>query len=287
MELRWYGDLHKVKRLIKEGVLPESLALKGFEELKDLKSLLPSLEVFSPEDLLRSFKLDRISTGCRALDDVLGGGIETQAVTEFVGEFGAGKTQLCHQLAVMVQLPVDKGGLSGKAVYIDTEGTFRPERIIQIAQYRGIEPREALKNIIYARIYDPATLLASIKEIDRRIKEVKLIIIDNLASPFRGTYYEVSKDKGILLYSRELASLLFELNIMSFRANLATVITNQLIAVPEAGEEPYGSIYLSSFITHRIMLRKLRSNKRIAKVIFSKSSYSGEGVFSITDRGIA
>ncbi|MEM0309217.1 MAG: helix-hairpin-helix domain-containing protein, partial [Thermofilaceae archaeon] len=81
-----------------------------------------------------------ISTGVRALDDLLEGGIETRAITELIGEFGAGKTQLCHQLAVMVQLPRERGGLSGRALYIDTEGTFRPERIISMARYRGLDP---------------------------------------------------------------------------------------------------------------------------------------------------
>ncbi|RLE70037.1 MAG: DNA repair and recombination protein RadA, partial [Thermoprotei archaeon] len=89
-----------------------------------------------------------ISTGVRALDDLLEGGVETRAITELIGEFGAGKTQLCHQLAVMVQLPREEGGLGARALYIDTEGTFRPERVISIARYRGLDPEEALENIV-------------------------------------------------------------------------------------------------------------------------------------------
>jgi len=96
-------------------------------------------------------KAKRISTGVRALDQLLLGGVETRAMTEVVGEFGSGKTQLCHQLAVMVQLPEDRGGLNAKPVYIDTEGTFRPERIMQIAKARGLDPQQALNNIYYAK----------------------------------------------------------------------------------------------------------------------------------------
>ncbi|MEM3484201.1 MAG: helix-hairpin-helix domain-containing protein, partial [Candidatus Methanomethyliaceae archaeon] len=95
-----------------------------------------------------------ITTGTKSLDNLLGKGIETQAITELIGEFGSGKTQICHELAVTVQLPVERGGLSGRALYIDTEGTFRPERIMNIAKGLGVDPDEALGNIIYARAYN-------------------------------------------------------------------------------------------------------------------------------------
>ena len=84
---------------------------------------------------------DRISTGSKSFDDLLGGGIETKAVTEVYGEFGTGKTQLCHTLCLMVQQPASGGGLAAKAIYIDTESTFRPERIVSIAQARGFDSR--------------------------------------------------------------------------------------------------------------------------------------------------
>ena len=131
-----------------------------------------------------------ISTGVRGLDELLEGGVETQAITEFIGEFGAGKTQLCHQLAVMVQLPVEKGGLEAKALYIDAEGTFRPERIIQIAKYRGIQPEQALENIIYARAYNSSHQIYLAREAFRMVKNegIRLVVLDSFIGYFRSEY---------------------------------------------------------------------------------------------------
>merc|ERR1719388_737713 len=95
----------------------------------------------------------KLSTGCQKLDEVLGGGVESCSITEMFGEFRCGKTQVCHSLAVMAQLPPNLGGANGKVIYIDTEGTFRPERIRQIAEHRGMSAAAASENIIYARCF--------------------------------------------------------------------------------------------------------------------------------------
>ncbi|HUV34133.1 MAG TPA: helix-hairpin-helix domain-containing protein, partial [Candidatus Desulfaltia sp.] len=92
----------------------------------------------------------RLTTGCSSLDRLLNGGIETQSLTEFYGEFGSGKSQMCHQLCVTVQLGEAQGGLNGSVLYIDTEATFRPERVIQMAPRFGLKPEDVLKGIIYA-----------------------------------------------------------------------------------------------------------------------------------------
>jgi DNA repair protein RadA len=102
----------------------------------------------------------KLSTGCTEFDEMMGGGIETQSITEMYGEFGSGKTQIAHQLAVNVQLPPEQGGLGGSVIMIDTENTFRPERIAQmvkgISDKHGIEydPEEFLKNIHVARAFN-------------------------------------------------------------------------------------------------------------------------------------
>src|SRR3712207_5173013 len=93
-------------------------------------------------ELEKRKSLLRCSTGAKSLDELLLGGIETQAITEFYGEFGSGKSQICHTLCVTAQLPVEQGGLGGGAILIDTEGTFRPERVDQIARARGIDRSE-------------------------------------------------------------------------------------------------------------------------------------------------
>ena len=95
----------------------------------------------------------RLTSGSKALDKIVDGGLETQTITEFYGEYGSGKSQMCHQLCINVQLPPEKGGLNGGVLYVDTENTFRLERIIQMAKHVGLDPEQAVKNIIYAEAY--------------------------------------------------------------------------------------------------------------------------------------
>ena len=124
---------------------------------------------------------EKISTGLRSLDRAMKGGIGVGSLTGFIGAFGSGKSQLCHQLAVMVQLPVEEGGLASGAVYVDTEGDFRPERLAAMAEYRGLDPQHALENTIYIRTHDWKELVHVIRE-----SSSKLIIVDSLSWLFRG-----------------------------------------------------------------------------------------------------
>jgi DNA repair protein RadA len=96
---------------------------------------------------MRSFL--KYTTGSSKLDSFLKGGIETQAMTEIAGEFGSGKSQLWYTLCVTATLPIDKGGLASNKVFIDTENTFRPERIHEIAENRGITQLEEILRKIY------------------------------------------------------------------------------------------------------------------------------------------
>jgi len=237
----------------------------------------------------RRSKLGHISTGCRALDELLGGGIETQAITEFVGEFGTGKTQICHQLAVMVQFPREKGGLSGRAVYIDTEGTFRPERIIQIAKYRGLDPKEALKNIFYARSYNSDHLLLLVDKVFNfaQSENVKLVIIDSLISHFRAEYLG---REHLAPRQQKINMLIHKLQRMADIFNIAVVITNQVMAQPDVffgnPSRPAGGNVVAHGATYRIWLRKAKEMRRIARIFDSPSHPEGEAVFRISDEGI-
>ncbi len=121
--------------------------------------------------------VERISTGSKALDILLGGGVETQSITEFYGEFGSGKSQVAFQLAVNVQLPKDKGGLEGHAILIDTEGTFRPARIEQLAQAAGLNPREALQNIKIGRAYSSDHQILLVDKIPDLINPTYLYVL--------------------------------------------------------------------------------------------------------------
>jgi RecA/RadA recombinase len=95
----------------------------------------------------------RITTGSKSLDQLLGGGIESMSITEVFGQFRTGKTQLAHTLCVTAQLPYDLGGGNGKVIYIDTEGTFRPDRVTAIAERFDVAPELVLDNISYCRAY--------------------------------------------------------------------------------------------------------------------------------------
>lgn len=167
----------------------EDRAKQIIASAQKLIGLTPFITAYELYEKRRGIR--RISTGVRALDELLGGGIETKAITELVGEFGSGKTQLCHQLSIMVQLPEDKGGLKAKALYVDTENTFRPERIMQIAKYRGgLDPQEALRNILYARAYNSDHQMMIVEESKKIIEKenIGLIVIDSLVAHFRSEY---------------------------------------------------------------------------------------------------
>src|SRR3989344_5645897 len=132
-----------------------------------------------------------ITTGSKELDNLLGGrGVETQAITEVHAKFGSGKSQLGFQLCVTTQMPKEKGGLEGIVIFIDSEGTFRPERIKQMAAAKGMDPEKVLENIYTARAYnsDHQMLLAEKAEDIIKEKNVKLIVVDSVTGHFRGDY---------------------------------------------------------------------------------------------------
>ena len=168
----------------------------GLGEKTTEKLIKSSMEILnigfkSAEDVWEHRKnIARITTGSQELDDSLGGGVETGSVIEFFGEFRTGKTQIMHQLCVNVQLPKENGGLEGNALYIDTEGTFRPERIIQMAEGLDMDHKKVLKNIIFGRAYNSDHQILLIKEAANIIKErnIKLIVVDSLIGHFRSEY---------------------------------------------------------------------------------------------------
>ncbi|MBD3172775.1 DNA repair and recombination protein RadA [Candidatus Bathyarchaeota archaeon] len=233
--------------------------------------------------------ITKLTTGCSSLDTLLKGGIETQSLTEFYGEFGSGKSQLCHQLCVTVQLGEAQGGLNGNVLYIDTEATFRPERVQQIAPRFGIKPREVLKGIVYAEAYTSNHQTVLLENADEVIKEnnIKLIIIDSVMGHFRSEY--IGRE---MLASRQqhLNKHLHKLMRLSRAFNTAAVITNQVMASPDAffskAVSPVGGHILGHMSHNRIFLRKGRNNMRIAKLTASPSLPEGEVPMRITDRGI-
>ena len=174
-----------------------------------------------------------ITTGSKNLNELLGGkGVETRAVTEAYGAFGSGKTQLGLCLAVNVQMPKEQGGAGGKAVFIDTEGTFRPERIMQIAEGIGADPEKVLKNILVARAFNSDHQILLIDRIGELIKEgepIRIVIIDSLTAHFRA---EFSGRGQLADRQQKLNRYLHNLMKMAEQHNLAVYVTNQVMANP-------------------------------------------------------
>jgi DNA repair protein RadA len=233
--------------------------------------------------------LGRISTNAKSLDELLGGGVETQAITEFAGEFGTGKTQIAHQLAVNIQLPPDQGGLSSEAVYIDTESTFRPERIVSMAKANGLDPAEALAHIHVARAFNSShqmLLVAKAQELARE-KPIRLIVVDSLTAHFRSEY----AGRGELAPRQQLLNKhLHELLRFADIFNASVVVTNQVSSRPDIlfGDptRPIGGNIVAHAATYRLYLRKSKPPKRIARLIDSPNLPEGEAVYSLTTDGI-
>jgi len=234
-------------------------------------------------------KIGKISTGSKALDELLGGGVETQAITEAYGAFGSGKSQIGFQLAINVQLPIEEGGLNGNCLFIDTEATFRPERLKQVAEAKGVDPEKALKKIFVARAYNSDHEVFLVEKSSEMISEknIKLLIIDSLTSHFRADYV----GRGELApRQQKLNRLLHNLQRLADSHNIAVFVTNQVLANPAIlfGDptRPIGGHVLAHQATYRVYLRKSSGEKRIAKMMDSPNLPPGECVFKITPDGI-
>ncbi|MEM4082311.1 MAG: DNA repair and recombination protein RadA, partial [Saccharolobus sp.] len=232
----------------------------------------------------------KITTGSQALDGLLGGGIETRTMTEFFGEFGSGKTQLCHQLSVNVQLPPEKGGLSGKAIYIDTEGTFRWERIENMAKALGLDVDNVMNNIYYIRAINAdhqITIVEDLQELVTKDPSIKLVIVDSVTSHFRAEY---PGRENLAMRQQKLNKHLHQLTRLSEVYDIAVVITNQVMARPDMfyGDPTVavGGHTLYHVPGIRIQLKKSRGNRRIARVIDAPHLPEGEVVFALTEEGI-
>lgn len=244
------------------------------------------LDVLAKRELI-----GKLTTGSKEFDKLFGGGIETQAITEMFGKFGSGKTQAAHQLAVNAQLPKEKGGLDGGAIYIDTENTFRPERIQSMAKAVKLDPQEVLANIKVARAYnsDHQVLLAEkASELMSEEKTIRLVIVDSLTAHFRAEYTGrgtlASRQQKLNRHMHTLQRKIADLH------NAAVIVTNQVMARPDVmfGDPtvPVGGHIVGHHSTFRVYLRKGKGTKRIAELIDSPSMPDAECVFEVLTEGI-
>jgi DNA repair protein RadA len=232
-----------------------------------------------------------ITTGSKNLDNLLGGkGLETKAITEAFGAFGSGKTQLALALAVNVQLPVEQGGANGKAVFIDTEGTFRPERIRQMAVRYNANTDKVLKNILVARAFNSdhqILLLDKIAELIKNGEPIKLIIIDSLTAHFRAEF----SGRGMLAdRQQKMNKYLHNLMRVAESYNLAVYVTNQVMSDPAQmfGDptKAVGGNIVAHASTYRMYLRRSKKDTRVAKLIDSPNLPDNETVFQVETDGL-
>jgi DNA repair protein RadA len=232
----------------------------------------------------------RLTTGSKILDDLVGGGLETQTITEFYGEYGSGKSQVCHQLCVNVQLPPHKGGLGAGALYVDTENTFRTERLVSMAEHHGLDPEQVARNVIVADAYTSDHQIFLLENADEIVKEnnIRLIIVDSLTSHFRSEY--VGRET-LALRQQKLNKHMHKLIRLARAFNAAAVVTNQVMSKPDVffgdAVHPIGGHIVGHTSHTRVYLRKAsRGPIRIARLVSSPYLPDGEGIFKITENGL-
>ena len=265
----------------------EKIVNKARQQLIE-EGLISKDFVSATEIYKRRQDIGRITTGTNCLDTLFEGGIETQALTEVYGEFGCGKTQFCHTMCIMVQKSKEEGGLSGGVLYVDTEGTFRPERIVSIAKANDMDPEKVLENIIVARAYNSAHQTLILEEAGSVIKEnnIKLIIVDSAVGLFRAEYL----GRGTLSVRQQKLNHFVHLLVRIAEIyNCAALATNQVMASPDVffGDptRPVGGNVVAHTSTYRIYFKK-SGKKRIARMIDSPHHPEMDVVFALGEAGV-
>ncbi|XP_058055521.1 DNA repair protein RAD51 homolog 1 [Anopheles bellator] len=274
------------------------LAIKGISEAKADKILqeatkqIPMGFTTATEYHQKRSEIIQLTTGSKELDKLLGGGIETGSITEMFGEFRTGKTQLCHTLAVTCQLPVSQNGGEGKCMYIDTEGTFRPERMLATAERFKLVGTDVLDNVAYARAYNTDHQLQLLMHASAMMVESRyaLIIVDSATSLYRTDYC----GRGELAARQShLAKFLRMLLRLADEFGVAVVITNQVVAQVDGAamfnpdpKKPIGGNIIAHASTTRLYLRKGRGETRVCKIYDSPCLAESEATFAINPDGV-
>jgi DNA repair protein RadA len=219
----------------------------------------------------------------------MGGGIETQAISEFYGQYGSGKTQIVHQLAVTVQLPKEQGGLDAEAVIIDTENTFRPERIVSMAKALDLDPDEALARIHVGRAYNSHQQMLMVEKAQQLAEErpIRMLVVDSLTGAFRSEYI----GRGVLAERQgKINSHMESLVRFSDLHNAVVAVTNQVHSKPDAffGDptKPIGGHIVGHTSKFRVYIRRGKAGKRIFRLVDSPHLPDGEAVVQILEDGI-
>lgn len=271
--------------------LGESTAIKIINEARELSDV-GKFETGTAL-LQKRAKVNKISTGSESFDELLGGGIETHSITEVYGEFGSAKTQIAHQIAVNAQLADGDDEATGSVIYVDTENSFRPERLKSMAEDTPLDPEEALENVHVARAYNSDHQMLLVEKAHdlakqlRDTKPVRLLVVDSLTSHFRAEYV----GRGSLAERQQkLNRHMHDIIKFADMYRAAALVTNQVQSKPDAffGDptRPIGGNITGHNATFRIYLRKSKGQKRIARLVDSPSHPEGEAVFKVTNEGI-
>ena len=295
-KLREEGGLHSVEAVV-YATLKQLTGIKGVSEAKaeKLKAAAAQLVMagFTTATEVHRIRKELVflTTGSKELDGLLQGGIETGSITEVFGEFRTGKSQLCHTAAVTCQLPLSEGGAEGKALYIDTEGTFRPERIVQIAERFQLNPQDVLDNIAFARAYNSDHQMELLMQAAGLMSESRyaLVVVDSATALYRTDY---SGRGELAARQQHMARFLRGLQRIADEFGVAVLITNQVVAKPDAmmfadPRVPIGGNIIAHACQTRLYFRKGRAENRICKIYDSPSLPESETGFSITEGGIA
>lgn len=275
-------SLNDVKGITEQKVTKIQIAVQKFfpDKIENSKIMLQKRE-----------NMIYLSTGSGALDNLLQGGIESGNLTELFGEFRTGKTQLCHTLCVTCQLPKNKGGGEGKALYIDTEGTFRPEKLKPIARRYKLDEEEVINNVFYARAYNHEHQYRLLIQAASLMSESKfsLLVVDSATALYRTDF---SGRGELSARQMHLAKFLRGLQKLADEFGVAVVLTNQVVACVDASsgygqdKKPIGGHIMAHAPQTRLYLRKGAKDNRVCKVYDSPTVAEGEAPFSINDDGI-
>lgn len=298
------GDVNKLKTAgfhtvesVAYATMKKLCEVKGVSEAKALKIAAEAKKIvpmgFTTATEIASFRQDMISlsTGSSALDTLLQGGIETGSITELYGEFRTGKTQICHTLCVTAQLPMSQGGGEGRALYIDTEGSFRPEKLKAIAERFGMDPQDVLDNVAFARAHNSEHQMELLTAAAAMMSDSRyvLMIVDSATALFRTDF----TGRGELAERQQkLAQFLRALTNLATTYGIAVVITNQVTADPggsmfiKDNSKPIGGNIIAHASTTRLKLRKGRGENRVMKVIDSPMIPESDAEFALSDGGI-
>lgn len=263
----------------------EKLQQAAYKLLANNMNFITATEYYKKrEDIVK------ITTGSTKLDELLGGGIETGSITEIFGEFRTGKTQICHMLCVTCQFPIQSGGAEGCALYIDTEGTFRPKRVEQMAGRYGMDSNDLLDNISFARAYSSDHQMKLLSEAAQMMtaSHYALVVVDSATALFRSEY--VGRGE-LAIRQQTLGKFLRQLLMLCDVFGVAVVITNQVVSDPGGmsfgpSTKPIGGNIIAHASTTRIALRKGSKNTRVAKIFDAPNLPEEECQFAITNDGI-